>query len=315
MQIRMISEELKKQYGSKVLKLSLSSGCTCPNRDGTIGYGGCTFCSEGGSGEFAAPPVKIQEQIRQARERVDSKFPRSLPQEDYRYIAYFQSFTNTYGDTQRLKRLYKETLEDPRIVILSVGTRPDCLEEEKVRMLSWLQQESGKQVWVELGLQTIHEQTARRIHRGYPLQVFEDTYRHLKEAGLTVVVHIILGLPGETKEQMLETVRYVGNLFENNSPEGLRMPVDVMQDGVKLQLLHILKGTQMEREFREHPFHIMEMEEYADLVVECLQQLPPQTIIHRLTGDPPRRLLVAPLWSTNKKRVLNLLREKVAERP
>ena len=166
MKYLMLNSYLKERFGCKVYKIAIDGGFTCPNRDGTIGYGGCTFCSEGGSGEFAAPPAEIQEQIRQARERVDSKFPRSMPEEDYRYIASFQSFTNTYGNTQRLHELYRETLKDPRILILSVGTRPDCLEEEKVQMLSELRQESGKPVWVELGLQTIHERTTRRIHRG-----------------------------------------------------------------------------------------------------------------------------------------------------
>ena len=298
MKIRRISEELKKTYGQKIYKLSLSAGCTCPNRDGTLGFGGCTFCSEGGSGDFAADPAPVREQIAAARKRIDPKLPKTLAMEDRRFIGYFQSFTNTYGDTRRLERIFSETEEQPEIAGLSIGTRPDCLGDDKISMLKRLNER--KPVWVELGLQTIHEETAKRIHRGYSLPVFEDAYRRLKDAGLTVIIHVILGLPGETEEMMLQTVRYLSSL----SP---------LPDGVKLQLLHILKGTRLAEEYRIHPFPLPDMEEYCRLVVKCLKILPPEIVIHRLTGDGPKKLLLAPLWSADKKRVLNMMNRLIEE--
>ena len=296
MTIRTISDELKEKYGRKVLKLSLSSGCTCPNRDGTLGWGGCSFCSEGGSGDFASSFAPLSEQIREAKKRVDHKFPADMPEEDRKYIAYFQSFTNTYGDPERLRKLYLEAVCRPEIAVLSVGTRPDCLGGDMVRMLSGLNR--IKPVWVELGLQTVHEKTAERVGRGYPLAAFADAYQRLKEAGLTVVVHVILGLPGETEEDMLDTVRYLARL----------QPV---LDGIKLQNLYVLSGTRLAAEFQEDPFPIMTMEEYTDLVVKCLKELPEGVVIHRLTGDAPKRLLIEPLWSGDKKRVMNLLNAKI----
>ena len=296
MTIRTISDELKEKYGRKVLKLSLSSGCTCPNRDGTLGWGGCSFCSEGGSGDFASSFAPLLEQIREAKKRVDHKFPADMPEEDRKYIAYFQSFTNTYGDPERLRKLYLEAVCRPEIAVLSVGTRPDCLGGDMVRMLSGLNR--IKPVWVELGLQTVHEKTAERVGRGYPLAAFADAYQRLKEAGLTVVVHVILGLPGETEEDMLDTVRYLARL----------QPV---LDGIKLQNLYVLSGTRLAAEFQEDPFPIMTMEEYTDLVVKCLKELPEGVVIHRLTGDAPKRLLIEPLWSGDKKRVMNLLNAKI----
>ena len=296
MTIRTISDELKEKYGRKVLKLSLSSGCTCPNRDGTLGWGGCSFCSEGGSGDFASSFAPLLEQIREAKKRVDHKFPADMPEEDRKYIAYFQSFTNTYGDPERLRKLYLEAVCRPEIAVLSVGTRPDCLGGDMVRMLSGLNR--IKPVWVELGLQTVHEKTAERVGRGYPLAAFADAYQRLKEAGLTVVVHVILGLPGETEEDMLDTVRYLARL----------QPV---LDGIKLQNLYVLSGTRLAAEFQEDPFPIMTMEEYTDLVVKCLKELPEGVVIHRLTGDAPKRLLIEPLWSADKKRVMNLLNAKI----
>ena len=298
MEIRTLSDELKSRFGCKVYKLSLSSGCTCPNRDGTKGFTGCTFCSEGGSGDFAASFMPIADQIEEAKKRVAAKFPKDQPEEARKYIAYFQSFTNTYGDTRRLRALYSETIRRPEICALSVGTRPDCLEAEKVRMLADLNRE--KPVWVELGLQTIHEETARRFHRGYELPVFEDAYRRLKEAGLTVIVHVILGLPGESREQILETVRYLANL-------------EPSLDGIKLQLLHVLKGTEMGREYAREPFPLLTLEEYGALVVDCLQLLPKSTVVHRITGDGPKKLLIAPLWSADKKKVLNTINRMIRE--
>ena len=300
------NEAMRSRFGTKVYRLSLQSGCTCPNRDGTIGTGGCTFCSEGGSGDFAAPLLPISEQIEEARKRVDPKIPASIAAQDRRYIAYFQSYTNTYGNVDRLRALYAEALSHPQIAALDIGTRPDCLPTEMVQMLRDLQISSGKPVWVELGLQTIHEETARRVHRGYELPVFEDAYRRLKEpfgkspAGLEVIVHVILGLPGETREDMLETVRYLSHL---NPP----------LDGIKLQLLHILKGTQLACEYEAEPFPLPTLDSYCDLIVDCLKLLPPETVIHRITGDGPKKLLIAPLWSADKKHVLNTLNKKIRE--
>lgn len=298
MQIRTVSEELKKEYGQKIYKLSLSSGCSCPNRDGTVGTGGCTFCSEGGSGDFAAPFLPIDEQIRFARARVDRKIPTSIPEEKRRYIAYFQSYTNTYGDPARLRTLYMETIERPEIAILSIGTRPDCLPDEIIRMLKELS--SIKPVWVELGLQTIHEKTAQRIHRGYALPVFEEAMRKLKAAGLKVIVHVILGLPLESHEDMYETVRYLSDM----QPK---------PDGIKLQLLHVLKGTKLAGEYEKTPFHIMTLEEYTEVVVQCLRILPPEIVIHRITGDGPKKLLIEPQWSADKKKVLNTLNRAIRD--
>ncbi len=302
MRILTVSEYMKQKYGQKVYRLSLSSGCTCPNRDGTLGWGGCAFCSAGGSGDFAAKPASLERQITEAKKRVDSKFPRSVRPEERKYIAYFQSYTNTYGKTDHLRRIFTEAAERPEIVTLSVGTRPDCLEQDKVQMLAELNQ--IKPVWVELGLQTIHEQTAEAFHRGYRLPVFLDAYRRLKQAGLEVIVHVILGLPGEGREDMLETVRFLAGL----NP-GL--------DGIKLQLLHILKETEYGSIFEKDPSAFQTsgftLESYCDLVVACLKLLPPETVIHRLTGDGPKNLLLAPKWSADKKKVLNELNRRIRE--
>lgn len=293
-----LSEYLKDTFGTKVYKLSLQSGCTCPNRDGNISYGGCSFCSEGGSGDFAAPLVSISEQIKIAKQRVDRKISGKIPPEDRKYIAYFQSYTNTYGDTDKLLSLFRETLRYPEIVALSIGTRPDCISEEMLEGLRELNQE--KPVWIELGLQTIHEESARRISRGYALSCFTDCYRRLKKAGLSVIVHVILGLPGEGEREMLETV----DLLSKLSPT---------LDGIKLQLLHVLKGTRLAKEYAEHPFPVLTLPEYAALLVKCLKRLPKETVVHRITGDGPKSLLIAPLWSGDKKRVLNYIKKVIDE--
>jgi radical SAM protein (TIGR01212 family) len=300
MEYRSLSAYLKETFGTKVYRLSLSSGCTCPNRDGTIGYGGCTFCSEGGSGDFASPYLPITEQIARARALVDGKFPSRIPADERRYIAYFQSFTSTYGDPNRLLDLYTETILRPEIVALSIGTRPDCLEEQMLDGLAHLAE--VKPVWIELGLQTIHEKTAVRIHRGYSLPVFEDAYRRLAERCLPVIVHVILGLPGETRSHMLETIRYLSSL-------------DPTLFGIKLQLLHILRGTALAEEYEKHPFPVFSREEYAHLLADCIALLPERTVSHRLTGDGPKRLLIAPLWSADKKRTLNTIREILSGDP
>ena len=305
MRQKMLSEMLKERFGTKVYKLSMTSGCTCPNRDGRIGYGGCTFCSEGGSGEFAAPFLSPEEQIQTARQRVDAKFPARIPLSERKYIAYFQAFTNTYArnpeELERLRRLYAQTLQRPEIAALSIGTRPDCLPTEILGMLRELRAvQPEKPVWVELGLQTVHEKTAERIRRGYPLPVFEKAVRDLKEIGIEVIVHVILGLPGESREEMIGTVRYLGQM-------------EPAIDGIKLQQLQILRGTQMADEFRKTPFPVMTLEEYCALVRDCLQVLPDDIVIHRLTGDGPKSLLIAPLWSGDKKRVLNTMRKAVSD--
>lgn len=286
--------ELKRQFGQKIYKVSLDGGMSCPNRDGTVGTGGCTFCSQGGSGEFAVGRngyPDVWEQIEQAKTWVHRKISG-----EGKYIAYFQSYTNTYAPVDYLRTLFERAITHPDIVALSVGTRPDCLGDEVVALLKELNRQ--KPVWVELGLQTIHEKTAERIHRGYRLEVFEDAYRRLKEAGLTVVVHVILGLPGETKEEMLETVDYLG-----------KIPVD----GIKLQLLHILKGSQMAAEYEKNPFSLMELEEYLDLILTCVARLPQSVVIHRLSGDGAKTLLIGPAWSANKKLVLNRMMQKFRE--
>lgn len=292
MKIRTISEVLKEQYGEKIYRLALESGCTCPNRDGTVGHGGCTFCSEGGSGEFASKVAPVAEQIEQAKALVKSKTHGS------HFIAYFQSFTNTYGDLNRLRELYMETIKRDDIVILSLGTRPDCLGNDVIELLKELN--GIKPVWVELGLQTVHDRTAERINRCYPLRIFEDAYQKLKSAGLTVIVHLIFGLPGESEEDMLDSVRYLAAL----TPP---------PNGVKLQLLQILRGTRMAEEYAKGLVPVMTLPEYTDLVVKALRILPPETVIHRLTGDGPRRLLIAPEWCTDKKRVMNTLRKAIVE--
>lgn len=283
-----LSTYLKNEYGEKVYRLSLSSGCGCPNRDGKVGTGGCTFCSEGGSGEFAASG-SIDDQISQAKEKIQKKT------DARKFIAYFQSFTNTYGDTCYLKKLYSNAINRDEVVILSLGTRPDCVGPEVIDMLKELNE--IKPVWVELGLQTIHDESARAFNRGYDLAVFSDAYRRLKEAGLTVVVHLIMGLPGETKEMMLESVKFLAEL-------------DPPLDGIKIQNLQILKGTKMYEQFEKEPFYIMSMEEYTDLVAKALSLLPESCVVHRMQGDGPRKLLVEPMWSLDKKRVLNMLTAK-----
>ena len=291
--MRRLSEVLRAQYGEKVYKLSLSSGCTCPNRDGTLGFGGCTFCSEGGSGDFAAGFAPIDEQLQEAKARIRRKTDAK------RFIAYFQSFTNTYGDIDRLEALYSETLRHEEIEILSLGTRPDCLGDDVLAMLERLS--AIKPVWVELGLQTIHECTAKAVHRGYDLAAFERGYRALKDLGLTVIVHVIFSLPGETREDMLDTVRYLAAL-------------DPPPDGVKLQMLHILRSTQLGAEYERAPFPLLTMEEYAELIAQSVRILPEETVLHRLTGDAPGKLLIAPEWTRNKKRVLNEIQREINKR-
>jgi len=292
MEIRRISEVLKEQYGEKIYRISLTSGCTCPNRDGTVGTGGCVFCSGSGSGDFAPPLLPVRDQIREGKKRIEGKTKAE------KFIGYFQSFTNTYGDQERLKQLFEETIRQPEIAILSVATRPDCLEQDMVEYLSRLNR--VKPVWVELGLQTVNEEVAQRMNRGYALPVFEDAYRRLKEAGLTVIVHVIFGLPGETREDMLKTVGYLARL-------------EPVLDGIKLQMLHILKETKLAEMYQEEPFKVLSMEEYTEIVVEAMKLLPKETVVHRFTGDGPKKLLIEPQWSWDKKKVLNYMNRMIKE--
>ena len=278
--------------------MSLSTGCSCPNRDGRAGRGGCSFCSEGGSGEFATKVKPVEVQIEEAKERVKSKFPKDIKEEDKKYIAYFQSFTNTYGDVDRLGGIFKTAVLREEIAAISIGTRPDCLEGDMLDLLDELNK--IKPVWIELGLQTIHEDSAKAFNRGYSLPVFNKAYMELKKRNIEVIVHVILGLPGEMDKDMYETVRYLANL----SPK---------LDGIKLHLLHILKNTRLEREYREKPFKILSLDEYTEILINCLRILPESVVIHRMTGDGDKRLLVEPLWSADKKRVLNTINKAIRE--
>lgn len=292
---------LKQTFGQKVYKLSLDGGMTCPNRDGTLGSDGCIFCSAGGSGDFAAPrAVSVTAQLEAARARVAKKAGASA-----RYIAYFQSYTNTYAPVTVLESLFHEVISRPDITALSIATRPDCLPEDVVELLAGLNR--IKPVWVELGLQTIHETTAAAIGRAYPLPVFEDALERLKRGGLKVIVHVILGLPGENREMMTDTVRYLGSAGRSQGQQG-------GIDGIKLQLLHILSGTKLAQQYESNPFPIFSLEEYLDLVIDCVALLPSDIVIHRLTGDGPKALLIAPLWSGNKRLVLNTLTRRFRER-
>ena len=289
---RSLDYHLRDRYGEKIYKVSLDGGMTCPNRDGTLGKCGCIFCSEGGSGDFAGDRTHpIHQQIEEQKARLSPKFPAT------HFIAYFQSFTNTYAPVFYLKPLFERAISHPDIAALSIATRPDCLGDDIIDLLKELN--SKKPVWVELGLQTIHEKTARFIRRGYELPVFEDALKRLKKAGITVIVHVILGLPGETTDQMKETVTYLAD-----------RPID----GIKLQLLHILKGTDLADVYQTDPFHVFSIEEYIDLVIDCITLLPPRITIHRMTGDGPKNLLIAPLWSGNKRLVLNQLHKRFKER-
>ena len=299
-----LNQYYRERFGGKVYKLSLNGGMTCPNRDGTIDNRGCIFCSAGGSGDFASGAMiysdklgrnvpDIPTQLAQAKSRVAAK---TNVKDFSGYIAYFQAYTNTYADVAYLEQLFSQTIAQKEILGLSIGTRPDCLEPEKIALLSSLNRQ--KPVFVELGLQTIHERSAIFIRRGYPLSVFEDAVKRLKKAGIPVVVHVILGLPGESRDDMMATCRYLGRL-------GV--------DAIKLQLLHILDGTDLAELYKKEnsensdKFSVMSLDEYASLVVSIIEQLPPNMVIQRITGDGPKRILLAPKWSGDKKKVLNTI--------
>lgn len=309
-----LNDYFQKEYGEKCYKIAIDAGLSCPNRDGKIGYGGCTFCSAGGSGDFAVSRKvgTIAEQIEAGLALFGDK------KVGDRFVAYYQAYTNTYGELSHLEALYRDGLSHPQIIGISIATRPDCITPEIVDLLAKLKQEyDPKFIWIELGLQTCHERTADFIHRGYPLGVFESAMATLSAAGIPVIVHVILGLPGETAEDMYQTITYLN---------GFR------PFGVKLQLLHILQHTQLAAQYgftKEStddtfthfpadtalpPFHVLELEEYIDIVIHCLELLHPNIVIHRLTGDGPKEILLAPKWSLNKRNVLNTLHKILRRR-
>lgn len=278
-----LNYHLRKTYGEKLYKISLDGGMTCPNRDGTLGTRGCIFCSKGGSGDFAASKtLSITEQIENGKQQAARKYTGNS------YIAYFQAYTNTYAPAAYLRQIFTEAIQNPNIRILSIATRPDCLGPDVISLLKELA--AIKPIWVELGLQTIHEDTARFIRRGYDLPVFERAIHDLRNAGITVIVHTILGLPGENRKQMLQTVNYLNTQ-------------DIQ--GIKFQLLHILKDTDLADYYERHPFPLPDMEAYFSILAEQLTHLRPDIVVHRLTGDGPKQLLIAPLWTGNKRQVLN----------
>jgi len=293
--IRIITanEYYKRTFGQKIYKLSLDAGCTCPNRDGTLGSKGCIFCSNGGSGEFAANRTKsITAQIEEAKGRVEAKMPKNA--DSNKYIAYFQAFTNTYGNADELKAKYLDAISHPDIIALSIATRPDCISDEMLEIISSINKSIP--VFVELGLQTIHESTAKYIRRGYKLETYDKCVERLSSKGIDIITHIILGLPGESEEMMLQSVDYVRKTAEQHPN---------ITCGIKLQLLHILKGTDLEKAYNDGLFDVLTLEEYVDIIYKSLAILEDKVVIHRLTGDGDKKLLVAPLWSANKKLVLN----------
>lgn len=296
---------LRKRFGTKVYKIALNAKVTCPNRDGTLGTRGCIFCSSGGSGDFAGPREKsITEQIEYGREILRTKLEGQF--ESTKFIAYFQSFTNTYAPLEYLRSIFTEAINNPYICALSIATRPDCIGDEVLELLKELN--GIKPVWVELGLQTVHEKTVEFIRRGYGSDTYEGCIKRLNEAGLETIVHVILGLPFETPEMMLETVNYVTHTGHIQ--------------GIKLQLLHVLADTDLGRMFMEYGndapdklgLNIRTAEEYIDLLAEIIQRLPEDVVVHRITGDAPHDRLLYPMWSANKRIVLNGLRKKLGKK-
>lgn len=282
-----VNEYIRKKYGGKLYKIAINAGFTCPNRDGTLGSRGCIFCSGLGSGDFAeSSALSVTEQIEAGKKRVAAKLSKDFKG----YIAYFQAFTNTYAPIDRLRKVYTEAVKHPDVRIISIATRPDCLGEDVLNLLEEIN--SIKPVWVELGLQTIHEKTAKYIRRGYLLEVYDRAVKELRSKGLEVITHVILGLPFETREEMLETVKYVGAGDAT---------------GIKLQLLHVLKNTDLADEYAKGVFRCLTLEEYTLLVKDALALLPEDMVIHRMTGDGDKKLLIAPEWSGDKKKVLNTL--------
>lgn len=285
---RSFHRAMSKRFGCKVYRLALDGGMTCPNRDGSIGEKGCIFCGDMGAGDFAEPHCQdMKYQITQAKKRVKEKL------KDGKYVSYFQSFTNTYAPISYLEKIFQEAMEPSDVVALSIATRPDCLSAEIIALLQKLQRK--KPVWIELGLQAMHPHTADWIRRGYALSVFDDAVSRLREAGFDMIVHMILGLPGEDREMMVETARYIGR-------SGAA--------GIKLQLLHVMEGTDLAEEYRKGTFETLSLECYTAIVEACIRVLPPDMVIHRLTGDGAKARLIAPLWSANKKKVLNYMQHQ-----
>lgn len=282
---------LKDKFGQKVYKISLDGGFTCPNRDGKIDTRGCIFCSKGGSGDFAQNrDLSITEQIESGKKIVEKKIKSG------KYIAYFQAFTNTYAPVEILRAKYSEAINHPDIVALSIATRPDCLGDDVIKLLD--EMNKIKPVFVELGLQTIHNDSAKYIRRGYSLEVYNEAVKKLKSIGVNIVVHIILGLPNESEEDMLESVKYV---------------CQSQIDGIKLQLLHIIAGTDLAKDYEKGLFKTLEFDEYVELIAKCVAIIPKNIVIHRLTGDGAKKDLIAPLWSADKKRVLNAINKALRE--
>lgn len=305
----------KHTYGQKIYKIAVDAGLSCPNRDGTLDTRGCIFCSKGGSGDFAVKldgqgeccdargVLSVKEQIAQGK----AKFNKDAGD---KFVIYFQAFTNTYGDPDYLRRIWNQALEEESVVGISIATRPDCLGEEVMEVLRELQEAyQDKFIWIELGLQSIHDKTVEYIRRHYPLSQYEEAVRKLNKLGIPYITHIIFGLPGETKEEMLETVFYVEQgVFEQDSHSKIK------PFGMKLQLLHVLEGTDLAEDYRQGKFQTLEMEEYLELVIDALQRINPEIVIHRVTGDGPKKILISPTWSGNKKLVLNTLHKKMREK-
>ena len=283
---------LRNNFGEKVFKVSLNAGFTCPNLDGKVSKGGCTYCSNSGSGDFAGNPASpLSEQFAEIKAMMHKKWPNA------KYIAYFQAYTNTYAPLNVLKDKFEEALSFENVIGLSISTRPDCLEDDVVDYLAELNERTN--LWVELGLQTMHERTAAYIRRGYPLSCFEDAVQNLRMRQIEVIVHTILGLPGESEKDILETMQYLNGQ-------------DIQ--GIKLQLLHVLKGTDLAEDYVAGKFRVYEREEYLNLLIDCLEHLDPSIVIHRMTGDGPEKLLIAPLWASRKREVLNLLHHEMKVR-
>ena len=284
-----LNEYLKKQFGTKVYKLALSATTTCPNRDGTVGKGGCIFCGEDGSGSFASPvTMSITEQIETAKAKIKTKTDAN------KFIAYFQSFTGTYAPIDYLERVFFEAISHPEVVVLSIATRPDCLPPKVLDLLARLNR--IKPVWVELGLQTIHSETAEYIRRGYPLTCYDNAVKNLNKIGVNAITHMIIGLPYENEKMMVETAEYIGKSGA---------------DGIKLQLLHVLRGTDLEKDYLAGKFECLTIEEYTAILKKCLSVLPDGMVVHRITGDGDKKKLVAPLWSGDKKKVLNYINKEL----
>lgn len=296
-----LNNYLKETFGEKVYKISIDAGFTCPNRDGTLGTGGCIFCSGSGSGDFASSrSLSITEQIESGKVRVIAK----MPEGKHKFIAYFQAFTNTYASVDTLRKVYMEAINHPDIVAISIATRPDCLPDEVLDLIREINE--IKPVWIELGLQTIHDDTAKYIRRGYELSVYENSVKRLNALGVHIVTHVILGLPGENKERILETVRYVVSLSDTltgNHPMG-----------IKLQLLHVIRGTDLAIAYENGEFEVLSFEDYVELVTDCVELIDEKLVIHRMTGDGDKKTLIAPLWSGDKKRVLNALNKAISHR-